>query len=207
LTRGFLDISRTIAPDALVYPGDPPLRMEPVSSIGPDHAYNVLALHWTTHFLTHLDAPRHFFPDGESIEDLAPERFIGEALVVEVEGSAVREQDVPENVSGLNLLFKTRNSAQWDPQAYNRDHVYLEGAAAEAIAARGANLVGLDYLSVDRFGDESYPAHRALLGAGVLILEGLDLSGVEAGRYTLYALPLKIADGDGSPVRAVLAVE
>lgn len=190
-----------------MYPGDPPLRMEPIWSIGPEHPCNVLALHWTTHVLTHLDAPRHFFPDGESIEELAPERFIGEALVVEVEGDAVRERDVPENVSGLNLLFKTRNSADWDPKAYNPNHVYLEGAAAEAIAARGANLVGLDYLSVDRFGDHSYPAHRALLGAGVLILEGLDLSGVEEGRYTLYALPLKIAGGDGSPVRAVLAME
>ncbi len=114
------------------------------------------------------------------------------------------QENVPEVAAGLNLLFKTRNSAHWDPTAYDANHVYIERTAAEAIAARGANLVGIDYLSVDRFGDETYPAHHALLGSGVLILEGLDLSGVEAGRYTLYALPLRIEDGDGSPVRAIL---
>lgn len=207
MNRSLIDISRTISGDALVYPGDAPLRIEQLRTIGPDSPYGLLEIHCTTHFLTHLDAPLHFFAEGESVEELAPDRFIGDALVIEVEGDAVRESDVPENAAGLNLLFKTRNSIHWDPHAYDTGHVYIDGAAAEAMAARGANLVGLDYLSVDRFGDDAFPAHRALLGAGVLILEGLDLSGVEAGHYTLYALPLKIANGDGSPVRAVLAAE
>ena len=77
-------------------------------------------------------------------------------------------------------------------------------AAAAAAVERGVNLVGIDYLSVDRYGDGTYPAHRTLLRSGVLILEGIDLAHVAPGRYVLFALPLKIAAGDGSPVRAVL---
>ncbi len=203
----FFDISRTITDDPLVYPDDPPVRMEPLFRIGTGSPFNVLQLNWSTHFLTHIDAPRHFLEEGEAVAQIPPERFIGPALVVDVDGDAVRASDVPEAAAGLNLLFKTRNSAHWDPLIYDEQHVYITGEAADAIVASGANMVGLDYLSVDRFGDENYPAHRALLGGGVLILEGLDLSGVEAGSYTLYALPLKIEGGDGSPVRAVLAME
>lgn len=203
----FFDISRAIGERPLVYPGDAPVRMERACRIGAGSPFNVLHLDWSTHFLTHIDAPRHFLEEGESVAQIAPERFVGPALVVEVAGEAVRASDVPDAVTGLNLLFKTRNSAHWDPHIYNERHVYITREAAEAMVAGGANMAGLDYLSVDRFGDEAYPAHRVLLGGGVLILEGLDLSGVREGRYTLYALPLKIEAGDGSPVRAVLAAE
>ena len=203
----FFDISRTITAEPLVYPDDPPVRMERAASIGAGSPFNVLQLSWSTHFLTHIDAPRHFFEEGESIAEIAPQRFVGPAVVVEVEGDAVRARDVPDVAPGVNLLFKTRNSAHWDPSIYDEKHVYITGDAADAIVESGANMVGLDYLSVDRFGDDAYPAHRALLGRGVLILEGIDLSGVEEGAYMLYALPLKIEAGDGSPVRAVLAVE
>ncbi len=203
----FFDISRTITAEPLVYPDDPPVRMERAVRIDEGSPFNVLHLSWSTHFLTHIDAPRHFFEEGESIAELAPERFIGPAVVVEVEGDAVQARDVPDVAPGVNLLFKTRNSVHWDSSVYDEQHVYITCEAAEAMVASGANMVGLDYLSVDRFGDEAYPVHRALLGGGVLILEGIDLSGVEEGAYTLYALPLKIEAGDGSPVRAVLAAE
>lgn len=203
----FFDISRLITDDSLAYPGDPPVRVKRSSHIGAGSPFNVLELNWTTHVLTHIDAPKHFIEQGESVAELAPERFIGPALVIEVEGDAVDAGDVPEVATGLNLLFKTRNSTRWDPRIYDEQHVFITPEAAEAIVAGGANLVGFDYLSVDRFGDEEYPVHRTLLGGGVLILEGLDLSGVEEGDYMLYALPLKIDGGDGSPVRAVLSTE
>lgn len=199
-----IDISRTISTGALVYPGDPPLEMRRRFRIGPESPFNLTELVWTSHFLTHIDAPRHFFEDGAALDEIAPERFGGEALVVQADGPAVGPEHVPENVQGLNLLFKTSNSARWDPHQYLRDHAYISGEAAQRMAAGGANLAGIDYLSVDRYGDESYPAHRRLLGRGVLILEGIDLAGVAPGRYRLFAFPLKIADGDGSPVRALL---
>jgi arylformamidase len=174
------------------------------SDIGRGDPYNVIELRFTTHLLTHLDAPRHFFPEGYAVDEIPTERFVSDAMVIEVKGDAVLPEHVPERAAGVSLLYKTRNSDQWDPRLYDPEHVYISGAAAEAMALAGANLVGIDYLSADPPNDATYPAHNALLGAGIPILEGIDLSGVEPGRYTLIALPLKISGGDGSPVRAVL---
>jgi arylformamidase len=201
-----IDISRTIAPGALVYPGDPPILAHSLCSIGPD-AYNLTQLNWTTHILTHLDAPLHFAAGAPSLDSLPLDCFMGPALVIEVEGDAVLPRHIPADPAGMNLLFKTRNSAQWDADAFDPSHAFVSAEAAALMAARGVNLAGIDYLSVDRYGDGAYPAHRALLGAGVLILEGVDLAGVDPGRYRLIALPLKIDHADGSPVRAVLLPE
>lgn len=206
MARRLIDISRTIHDGAVVYPGDDPLRMERGWTIGPDCPFNMTRLGWTTHFLTHLDPPLHFFAEGASVEQIPLERFLGAALVVEVKGERVEAGDLPagEPLQGVSLLFKTRHSAAFDPHRYDEGHVYVSEEAARAMVAQGVNLVGIDYLSVDRFGDEAFPAHRTLLGGGVLVLEGLDLAAARPGRYTLAALPLKIAGGDGSPVRAVL---
>ena len=200
------DISRAISAKSVVYPGDDALQVEPLCSIDPSCPCNITRLGWTTHFLTHVDPPLHFVEHGASLDDVPLERFIGDALVVEVAGDFVSVTDIPSEVEskGISLLFKTRNSAISEDQPFETNHVYISGEAAEAAAARGVNLMGIDYMSVDRFGDDNYPAHRALLSNNVLILEGLNLTGVPAGRYTLVALPLKIAGGDGSPVRAVL---
>jgi arylformamidase len=173
------------------------------ASSGPDCPYNLQELRWTTHVLTHLDAPLHFVENGLSVDRIPPARLIGEALVVAVDGPAVLPEHIPDPARGLNLLFRTRHSGAWDKE-YDRDHVYISAAAARTMTERAVNLAGIDYLSVDRFGDEDYPAHRTLLGHGVLIIEGLDLEATPPGRYTLVALPLKIAAGDGSPVRAIL---
>jgi arylformamidase len=199
-----IDISRTIMEGAPVYPGDAPPVFSRRCDVARGDPYNVMEFHLSGHVLTHMDAPRHFVPEGAALDELPPERFIGPAEVIEVDGPAVEPEHIPQSAAGLNLLFKTRNSSRPFAAEFDAGHVYVSAAAAETIAERGANLVGIDYLSVDRFGDETYPAHRTLLGAGILILEGIDLSGVEAGRYTLVATPLKIAGGDGSPVRALL---
>jgi arylformamidase len=203
LKRTVIDISRSIGQDSLVYPGDPPPLMPRSSAIAAGHSYNVLELHWNTHLLTHLDAPYHFFEEGAPVDGIPLDRFIGEALVIEVEGPAVLEEHIPDAVGGLSLLFKTSNSRDWNAQ-FNPDHVFVSAGAAILMAQRQVNLVGVDYLSIEHYGDQAFPAHRALLGAGIPILEGLDLGAVEPGRYTLVALPLKIAGADGSPVRAVL---
>jgi arylformamidase len=203
-----IDISRVISPRALVFPGDRPIRMEPVCVIGPASPYRITRLEWTTHMTTHLDAPAHFRVDGATLDALPLERFTGEALVVDVpyECRSIGPELVPPEaeVRGRSILFRTRHSAHFDSTRFDEDHVYLTGEAARALAARGANLVGIDYLDVDHHGDENYPAHNALLGAGVLIMEGLDLSAAPAGRYRLFAFPLRIENADGSPVRAVL---
>jgi arylformamidase len=202
-----IDISRTIHTNALVYPGDPPLELSPLCTVGPGSPFAITRLDgWTTHVLTHVDAPSHAVAGGASLDETPLDRFAGDAIVVEAGGDAVLASHVPagEPLDGVSLLFKTRNSDRFDPAAFDRHHVYVSEGAAEAAVERGVNLVGIDYLSVDRYGDEAYPAHRTLLRGGVLILEGIDLARVAPGRYVLFALPLKIAAGDGSPVRAVL---
>ncbi len=201
-----IDISRRIQADAVVYPGDPSPEAVKLCEPGVDAPCNITALNgWTTHFLTHVDPPRHFIPDGDTLDDIPLVRFIGRALVVEARGDAVRPSDIPaaRNLEGMNLLFRTRNSAD-EFVEFNEDHVYVTAEAAKVAVDRGVNLVGIDYIGIDRYGDESYPVHNKLLTAGVLILEGLDLSDADPGDYTLIALPLSIAGGDGSPVRAVL---
>lgn len=198
------DITRIIHSDALVYPGDDPILVDNLCKIDNNCPCNITNLEWTTHFLTHVDPPLHFIKDGRSLDDIPLDRFTGKSLVIEVDGDAVLPEHIPENVTGYNLLFKTRNSFEYDESKFNESHVYVSKEACEIAVERGINMVGIDYISIDRFGDESYPAHNTLLSNDVLILEGIDLSEVPLGEYFLFALPLKIKGGDGSPVRAVL---
>ena len=204
------DISRLISNAATVYPGDDPLRMQPFCSIGPGCPCNITRLgNWSTHILTHLDAPLHFISGGLSLDQMPLHRFIGEALVIPVAGDCVMPSDIASRVDlqGKNILFKTRNSAIATEAPFDENHVFITQEAADLAIRCGVNMIGIDYLSVDRHGDTTYPVHYALLGNNVLILEGIDLSAVDPGCYRLTALPLKIAGADGSPVRAILTAQ
>ncbi|MHA3701811.1 cyclase family protein [Jatrophihabitans sp. YIM 134969] len=199
-----IDVSRTVAPGIALPPGATPPSTSVVVDIGADSPSRVTRLeNWTTHLLTHVDVPRHFAVDGASLDAIALDRFHGAATVVQVDGHAVMPEDVPDVPPGHNLLFRTANSGR-PTDVFHPDHVFVHPATVPVLLDRRPNLVGIDYFGVDAHGDPTCPAHHALLGAGVLLLEGLDLSDAPAGAYELWALPLKIADGDGSPVRAVL---
>jgi arylformamidase len=201
-----IDISRTIEPESVVYPGDDPLVLKTLCEVSSDCPCRITQLGWTTHFLTHVDPPSHFVEGGKTLDQVPLTRFYGPAVVVEVDGDSIRAEHVPSRsvAQGKNILFKTRNSTVSSRTAFDKQHVFVTREAAEVLARHGVNMVGIDYISIDKFGDDTYPAHRTLLGNDVLILEGLDLSSVQPGEYILSALPLKIASGDGSPVRAVL---
>jgi arylformamidase len=195
-----IDISKLIGPGLAMPPGRPAPTGTPVCDIGPDSPSRVTQLqNWTTHLATHVDVPRHFLVDGATVDTLDVGRFQGPATVVRVAGRAVMPGDVPSLPPGHNVLFATGG----DPDDPDRGG-YLHPTAVDVLLTLRPNLVGIDAGGVDRPGDEDCPAHHGLLGAGVLLLEGLDLSDVVPGGYTLWALPLRIADGDGSPVRAVL---
>lgn len=201
-----IDISRTISDRTTVYDGDEAPILGQLCSIGPEAPCNMQTLeNWTTHLLTHVDVPRHFIPHGATLDKVALDRFLCPALVVDVAGDAVTEHDVPDRpLSGWAVLFRTRNSQLAETAAFDPVHVYVDGPAAQRLVDASVNLVGIDYFSVDRFGDEEYPVHRTLLAAGVLILEGITLQDVVPGEYRLSALPLRIDGADGSPVRAIL---
>ena len=207
------DISVALTPgETPTYPGDPGLEVGSWSALARGDAANVSVLHFGAHTGTHIDAPAHFIEGAPGLPSLPLEALVGEARVVEspADAHAVGEQHVGEDVlqGASRVLFKTRNSAFWDePRGrFREDFTYIEPAAARALAGAGVRLVGFDYLSVERFGSDDFETHLALLGNGVVIVEGLDLRAVAPGLYELLCLPLKLAagSGDGAPARAVL---
>ncbi len=204
-----IDISTAMESPAAHYLGDPPFEREVLLRPGQGAAFELARVSMSAHCGAHLDAPAHFIPGGRRLGDYGVGAFVLPALVVDIRDPASveqRELDGVDLARGEAILFRTENSrAKQEGRAPPPRPVHLSLAAAEWIVERGAALAGLDALSVDAEGDETYPVHRCLLGAGTLILEGLDLAHAPAGHRTLICLPLNIADGEASPVRAILA--
>ena len=203
----FFDISLPIREGMIVYEGDPDIAVTSALALERGDPANVSTLRLGSHTGTHMDAPLHFIAGAPGIDALPLEVLIGPALVAEITADRVIE---PRHLEGIplerhpRLLLKTSNSALWDRPTFAREYVALSLAAARLLIERGVKLIGVDYLSVEAFGAEGHPVHRALLGAGLVILEGLDFRAVTPGEYELYCLPLRIAGGDGAPCRAVL---
>jgi arylformamidase len=200
------DITRTIGRDTLTYPGDAALAIDHAKSIARGDTYNYTQLHLSAHCGTHLDAPCHFIADGAAIAELPLERFRPSAHVVDTGAARVITAELLaglELAPGEAVLFKTAN-ALLPRDGFSPEYTYLDVEAARLLAGRGAGLVGIDYLSVDRYGDKHVPVHYILLGAGALIMEEADLRAVPPGRYRLYCFPLRLHETEASPVRAVL---
>jgi len=200
------DVTVPLTPGMLVYPGDPAFELEPVQRLG-EAAFNLSRMVLTTHSGTHVDAPAHFLAGGATIDQLPLDILLGKARVVEltarerVERGHLEALDLRDD---LRVLLKTRMSGQMLKARYQEDHLYLTVDAAHYLAQAGLKLVGFDYLSIDRFGSADFPAHHALLEAGVVVVEGLDLSEVEPGEYDMACLPLRVGGGDAAPARVVL---
>lgn len=206
------DVSVPITAATPVYPGDPGIDVQQWSALARGDSANVSFLHLGAHTATHVDAPSHFIEGANKVSELPLDVLIGPARVIEVP-NAMMEVDVDfigklDLDSMTRLLFKTRNSAFWfEPgRVFRRDFTYLTAAAAEVLVDKGVRLVGVDYLSVEKFKSGTHPTHLSLLSRGVVILEGLNLLHVPAGDYELICLPLLIAEGtgDGAPARTVL---
>ena len=203
------DISLTIAEDLPVWPGDPKIELKKISQIDDGEEANVTHLSACVHIGTHVDAPDHFLGNGETVENLSLDLLVGPALVVEVpvEGqiTAMDLQSITIPEGTKRLLIKTANSQIWAEglKEFKEDFIAIEADAAEYLVNQGVEVVGVDYLSVAPFADPA-PTHQILLKAGTLIIEGLNLSEIVPGEYTLYCLPLKIKGSDGAPARVLL---
>ena len=204
------DISLPISPEMPVWPGDPPVVLEKVSSMDAGAHDNVSRLECSVHTGTHVDAPHHFLNDHRTVEALSLEVLTGPAQVIQIPEDVglitaviLEKAAVPSGT--LRLLLRTRNSLFWehDELEFARDFVGISLDGAEWLVQTGVKLVGIDYLSVAPYG-QSTPPHLALLKPGIVILEGLDLSAVSPGIYDLYCLPLKLVGSDGAPARAIL---
>ena len=203
------DISLDITPGMPIWPGDPPLRLERFSSIADGQEANVT--HWSScvHIGTHVDAPAHFVDGAPSVDEIPLKDLNGRAYVVDLPRAEVLDRATLESARipprTRRLLFRTRNSKLWarGETKFRKDFVAIDASGAEWLVSKGVRLVGVDYLSVAPWGDAE-PTHRVLLQAGVVVVEGLNLSDVTQGRYTLHCLPIKLVGADGAPARAIL---
>jgi len=203
------DVTLTITPDMIVWPGDPQVDMKRLSSIDLGDNANVTQISMSCHTGTHVDAPDHFMNNGKTVEGLTLDLLLGRAYVLHlpdvnlITASVLMDADIPPRTR--RLLFKTRNSDYWASgnKEFQTDFVGLSVDAAEWLVDRNVRLVGIDYLSIAPF-KLGKPVHSILLDAGVVVIEGLDLSKVSQGRYTLTCLPLKLGGAEGAPTRAIL---
>lgn len=204
------DISLTISPDLPIWPGDPGLELEKISSMDKGADVNVTRISAAVHLGTHVDAPHHFLNDGRTVEGLSLEVLTGPCYVLQlpdgvdaITAEVLERSEVTPDMK--RILFGTSNSHLWaqGEKEFQTDFVAITEDGADWLVEHGVQLVGVDYLSVAPYSDP-VPTHKVLLEAGVIIVEGLNLSKVMRGFYDLYCLPLKIAGSDGAPARAIL---
>jgi len=207
------DITFPISENVPVYEGDPNVKIEVASSFAKgDHA-NVTQLCCGAHTATHVDAPNHFIDGTRKVHELELEKLIGNCRVVRIddEVSAIEPEHLGNLETVERILFKTKNSAFWNEpeKGFRKDFTYISPEAARILADAGIKLVGIDYLSVEKFGSTDFATHITLLEKEIVIIEGLDLREISEGDYELICLPLKIISetGDGAPARTILRAE
>ncbi len=202
----YYDITLSLSADTVRWVTAPPFELAKRRRMGKGDQNNSSALNMSVHSGTHIDAPFHFVDGGATIDELPLQLFIGPALVYAVDAERYITKEHVDNITlqgETRVLFKSRNSQLLHEPEYDPNFVAFSVEAAEALVEKGVRLVGLDYLSVAH-ADEQVPVHRAFLDHGVVLLEGIDLSAVEPGRYELMCFPMRILGSDGAPCRAVL---
>lgn len=207
-SEGWIDVSVVLRTGMPHWPDNPPVTIERQLSIDRGDDANVSSLAMGSHTGTHMDGPLHFVADGKGLDEMELAATIGRARVIEIHDDvAVRVTELEDKniTNGERVLFKTRNSQGcWARDSFVEDFVYISAEAASYLVSKGIRTVGIDYLSVGGFRHDGIATHRALLEAGVWIIEGLDLCAVGPGYYDLVCLPLRVHDSDGAPARAIL---
>lgn len=203
------DVSVPIRTGGLIYPGNPEILIEAQQAISQGAGANVSKITFGSHTGTHVDAAKHFFDDGQTVDDIPPEKFLGPAILIafdEPDRVSVGADDLKRHplTGQKRVLIRTRNSQRLDNPAFDPAYVFLAPDGAEYLVSLGVELVGVDYLSIEQFHSGHHRTHRTLLEKKVVIIEGLSLSEPEPGNYELVCLPLKIEGLDGAPARALL---
>lgn len=202
-----IDVTVPIDSNLATYPGNTPFSLEGIKRLARGDSSNISTMHLSAHAGTHVDAPRHFFDDGGGVESLALEMLCGRTRVVEL---TTRNTVTAEDLAGFDLredvrlLLKTANSRLWGTPDFHQDFIGVSEGAARFLVDRGVKVLGVDYLSVEPYETPGAPAHHVLLGAGTIVIEGLNLRDVEPGAYEMYCLPLALVGADGAPARVIL---
>lgn len=208
MTDDWMDVSVPLRSGMVHWPDNPPVTIERALDIEKGDTANVSKLTLGAHTGTHMDAPVHFLRNGAGIDQMPLTATIGRARVIEISDpvAITSTELVAHHIQpGERILFKTRNSLRcWQTDTFVEDFVYIAHEAAQYLATIGVQTVGVDYLSVGGFRVDGPETHRALLEAGIWVIEGLDLTQAQSGVYDLICLPLRIVGGDGAPSRALL---
>jgi len=200
-----IDISPRVSPDLAVWPGDVAYRRDVAMSWSRGDHLTLSAINATVHLGAHVDGPNHYDPNGVAIDERPLSLYYGLAQVVEVRvapGERILPRHVQVDIEAPRVLFRTETYP--DPNHFNRDFASLSPQLVDWLAARRVRLVGIDTPSIDLCDDKELLSHGRVAAHDMAILEGVVLSGVAPGSYTLIALPLPLAGADASPVRAVL---
>jgi len=191
----------------ITYEGDPKLKLEKIKGF-PENTVRLTKLHFGLHSGTHVDAPAHFLPDGDFINDVPLDSLIGKAIVCDLTSvsEVISEKDLQDcDIKSWDIvLLKTTNSELLSKPEFNRKFVHLSDDAADYLVEKRIKAVGIDYLSIEKFRSKTKHVHKTLLSNKIPIIEGLDLTNASAGEYTLYCLPLKITGVEAAPARCIL---
>lgn len=206
------DITLPLSEDLPTWPGDPALSMTRFSSIAEGDEANITQLAISVHTGTHIDAPFHFESDGIGMDQIPLDSLIGPCRLLDMtdlaEGQEIDRVHLEQlDLEGITrLLFKTRNSRWWAQKdhTFHKNFVALSAEAAHYLVGLDIKLVGIDYLSIEKFDNPGHPTHHVLLKNNVVILESLNFNAVPPGDYELIALPLPLIGADGAPTRAIL---
>jgi arylformamidase len=204
--RRWIDVSVRLRDGLVPWPGDPPLRLDRVSDVSRGDVCTFSTLAMSAHAGTHIDAPLHYVRRGRSVDRWPPDATVGQARIVAIRHPSVIDLDELQTHhirSGERVLFKTRNSTRRPAGSFFEDYVAVSPEAARYLASRRLRAVGIDGPSIGPF-QRGAETHRILLGAGIWIVEWLDLRRTPAGSYDMICLPLRIVGGDGAPARAIL---
>ena len=202
------DVSVAMHPKMQAYPGDPRFRSKTVKSMEKGDSFALSKIMLSNHTGTHVDAPSHMIPSGLNVMDLPLEVMNGRARVLHIHH---REKiDVPELQQlilpdDFRILFKTRNSLLWsNHKHFSKKYIYLTEDGARYLIDNGIKLIGFDYHSVERFGENNFPVHKILLENQIVLIEGLNLAEVDEGEFELSCLPLPLKGMDAAPARVIL---
>lgn len=202
---GLIDISPLVSPRIAVWPGDTAFQHRYLARLADGDNLDLSQIQTTVHVGAHADSPSHYRAGGVGIADRDLNLYFGACEVVEVTvspGGRVRPQDLPGPVSAPRVLLRTNSFP--DPETWNDDFVSLSPEVVAVLADQGVRLVGIDTPSIDPMSSKALESHQAVADRDMAVLEGLVLSHVQPGLYTLVALPLKLEGADASPVRAAL---
>lgn len=201
------DLSSEISSKLVAFPGDPKYSSESITSLENGQKFNLCHMHLGNHTGTHIDYPAHTISGGKSSSHFPIEYLIGPGIIIKVPPS---EKSITKDFVAIQpimksdiVFFKTENSKISKHEEFTAQYVYIEPEAATELFEKGAKIVGIDYISVNRYDDENLTVHNLLLSKEVLIVEGLELDQIPEGRYEIFIMPLKTADMDGQPARVI----